>query len=92
MRLTVHRTGQYREEMVRKRVRLRFKPATLAATARVFKLSPATRRRIRREVMEYLEKYKGSLGLSNGRGTPVRSQRRAAHKTAYRSAHAGRTR
>ncbi len=78
--------------MARKRVRLRFEPATFAATARVFKLSPATRRRIHREVTEYLEKYKASLGLSNGRGTPAKSHRQAAHKTAYRSAHAGRAR
>ena len=73
-------------------MRLRFKPATFAATARVFKLSPATRRRIHREVTEYIEKYKDSLNLSNGRGTPVKPPRHAPHKTAHRSAYTGRAR
>jgi hypothetical protein len=40
---------------------------TFAATARVFKLSAATRRRISREVEEFLEKHKDALAAANGR-------------------------
>ena len=50
-----------------------------------FKVSPARQRRIRREVMEFIEKYKDSLGLSNNRS-------RTAHKSGKCSARAGRAR
>ncbi len=66
-------------------MRLSFKPATPAAIARAFKVSPARQRRIRREVLEFVEKYKVSLGLSN-------SRRRTAPKSGKRSAHAGHAR
>ena len=68
-------------------MRLSFKPATPAAIARAFKVSPARQRRIRREVMEFIEKYKDSLGLSNSRGNSVKSRGRATRRTAHRSIH-----
>ena len=53
--------------MVRRRVRLSSKWPTFAETARVFKLSPATQRRISRQVDEFLEKHKELLAATNGR-------------------------
>ena len=40
---------------------------TFAETARVFRLSPVTQRRISREVDEFLEKHKELLATANGR-------------------------
>jgi hypothetical protein len=70
--------------MTRRRVHLSSKWPTLAETARVFKLSAATQRRISREVAEFLKKYKGELSAGNGRATAVKSPRRAARKAAHR--------
>ena len=53
--------------MACRRVRLTSKWPTLAETARVFKLSAATQRRLSREVDEFLEKYKAPAGGANGR-------------------------
>ena len=53
--------------MARRRVRLTSRWPTLAETARVFKLSAATQRRLSREVAKYMEKYKASLAASNRR-------------------------
>ena len=72
--------------MARRRVRLTSKWPTLAETARVFKLSAATQRRLSREVAKYMEKYKDSLAAANGRGTAVKRRRSAARKAAYRPA------
>ena len=69
--------------MARYRMRLSSKWPTFAATARVFKLSAATRRRISREVEEFLEKHNDALA-ANGRGTAVKSHRRVARKAAHR--------
>ena len=55
--------------MARRRVRLSSKWPTFAETARVFKLSPATQRRISRQVDEILEKHKELLAATNGRRT-----------------------
>jgi hypothetical protein len=67
-------------------MRLSSKWPSFAATARVFKLSAATRRRISREVEEFLEKHKDALATANGRGTAVKSRRRVARKVANRPA------
>ena len=72
--------------MARRRVRLTSRWPTLAETARVFKLSAATQRRLSREVKKFLEKYKDSLAAANGRGTAVKPRRSAARKAAYRPA------
>jgi len=72
--------------MARRRVRLTSRWPTLAETARVFKLSAATQRRLSREVAKYMEKYKDSLAAANGRGTAVKPQRGAARKAVYRPA------
>jgi hypothetical protein len=72
--------------MARRRIRLRSKWPTLAATARVFKLSAATQRRISREVEEFLEKHKDALASAKGRGAVVKSDRRVARKAAHRPA------
>jgi hypothetical protein len=72
--------------MARRRIRLRSKWPTLAATARVFKLSAATQRRISREVEEVLEKHKDALASAKGRGAVVKSDRRVARKAAHRPA------
>jgi len=69
-------------------MRLSSKWPTFAATARVFKLSAATRRRISREVEEFLEKHKAALAAANGRGTAVKPHRRIARKAAQRPARA----
>jgi hypothetical protein len=53
--------------MARRRVRLSSKWPTFAETARVFKLSAATQRRISRQVDEFLEKRKDLLAAANGR-------------------------
>jgi len=53
--------------MARRRVRLSSKWPTFAETARVFKLSAATQRRISRQVDEFLEKRKDVLAAANGR-------------------------
>lgn len=71
--------------MARRRVRLTSRWPTLAETARVFKLSAATQRRLSREVAKFLEKYKDSLA-ANGRGTAVTPRRSATRKAAYRPA------
>jgi len=84
--LTVRRPAAYRHGMARRRVRLSSKWPTFAATARVFKLSAATRRRISREVEEFLEKHKDVLAAANGGGTPVKSLRPVARKAAHRPA------
>jgi len=52
--------------MARRRERVSSKGPTFAETARVFKLSAATRRRISRQVDEFLEKRKDLLA-ANGR-------------------------
>jgi len=70
--------------MARRRVLLTSKWPTLAETARVFKLSTATQRRLSREVAKFLEKYKDSLAAANGRGTAAKSHRRVARKAAHR--------
>ena len=67
MRLTVRRAAGYRAVMARRRVRLSSKWPTFAETARVFKLSAATQRRISRQVDEFLEKHKDLLATGNGR-------------------------
>ena len=72
--------------MARRRVLLTSKWPTLAETARVFKLSTATQRRLSREVAKFLEKYKDSLAAANGRGTAVKPRRAAARKAVYRPA------
>ena len=72
--------------MARRRVRLTSRWPTLAETARVFKLSAATQRRLSREVAKFLEKYKDSLAAANGRGTAVKPRRSAARKASYRPA------
>ncbi len=82
IRLTARRPATYRDAMARRRVRLSSKWPTFAATARVFKLSAATRRRISREVEEFLKTHKDALA-DNGRGTAVKPHRRAARKPAY---------
>ena len=71
--------------MARRRMRLTSRWPTLAETARVFKLSAATQRRLSREVAKFLEKYRDSLA-ANGRGTAVKPRRSAARKAAYRPA------
>jgi len=53
--------------MARRRGRLTSKWPTFAEMARVFKLSAATRRRISRQVDEFLEKHKDLLATANGR-------------------------
>jgi hypothetical protein len=78
--------------MARRRVRLTSRWPTLAETARVFKLSAATQRRLSREVAKYMEKYKESLAAANGRGTAVKPPRSAARKAAYRPARVGHAR
>jgi len=70
--------------MARRRIRLSSKWPTFAATARVFKLSAATRRRISREVEEFLEKHRDALAAAKGRGTVVKSHRGVARKAAHR--------
>lgn len=72
--------------MARRRVRLSSKWPTFAATARVFNLSAATRRRISREVEEFLKKHKDVLAAANGRGTAVKSHRPVVRKTTHRPA------
>ena len=72
--------------MARRRVRLTSRWPTLAETARVFKLSAATQRRLSREVAKYMEKHKDSLAAANGRGTAVKPRRGAARKAVYRPA------
>ena len=72
--------------MARRRMRLTSRWPTLAETARVFKLSAATQRRLSREVAKYMEKYKESLAAANGRGTAVKRGRGAARKAAYHPA------
>jgi hypothetical protein len=72
--------------MGRRRVRLGGGWPTLAETARVFKLSAATQRRLSREVAKFLEKYKDSLAAANGRGTAVKPRRSAARKASNRPA------
>ena len=72
--------------MARRRMVLTSKWPTLAETARVFKLSAATQRRLSREVAKYMEKYKDSLAAANGRGTAVKPRRGVARKAAYRPA------
>jgi len=52
--------------MARRRVRLSNKWPTFAETARVFKLSAATQRRISRQVDEFLEKRKDLLPATTG--------------------------
>src|SRR5713226_7365353 len=66
-RLTARRRDQYRDDMTRRRVHLTGRWPTLAETARVFKLSAATQRRISREVAEVLKEYKEALAAGNGR-------------------------
>ena len=72
--------------MARRRVRLTSRWPTLAETARVFKLSAATWRKISRELDEFLEKCKASVAAADGRGTAVKPCRSAARKAAYRPA------
>jgi hypothetical protein len=55
------------------------KRPTFAATARIFKLSAATRRRISREVEEFLRTHKDALAAANGRGTAMKLHGRASH-------------
>ncbi len=78
--------------MARRRVRLTSRWPTLAETARVFKLSAATQRRLSREVAKYMEKYKESLAAANGRGPAVKPRRSAVRKAAYRPARASHAR
>jgi hypothetical protein len=78
--------------MARRRVRLTSRWPTLAETARIFKLSAATQRRLSREVAKYMEKYKESLAAANGRGTAVKPRRAAARKAVYRPARASHAR
>ena len=82
--MTARRTDQYRDDVTRRRVHLTSRWPTLAETARVFKLSAATQRRLSREVAEFLKKYKEELSAGNGRGTAVKSPGRAARKAAHR--------
>jgi hypothetical protein len=86
IRLTGSRATRYLDVMARRRVRLSSKWPTFAATARVFKLSAATRRRISREVDEFLEKHKGALAGANGRGTAPKGHQRAVRTVAHRPA------
>jgi len=81
--LTARRRDQYRDDMTRRRVHLTGRWPTLAETARVFKLSAATQRRISREVAEFLKEYREALAAGNGRGTAAKPPRRAARKAAY---------
>ena len=53
--------------MARRRIRLSKKWPTLAETARVFKISASTQRRLSRRVDEFLEKHRELLGAANGR-------------------------
>ena len=85
--MTARGRDQYRDDMIRRRVHLTGRWPTLAETARVFKLSAATQRRISREVAEFLKEYKEALAAGNGRDAAVKPPRRAARKAAY---HAGR--
>jgi len=73
-------------------MRLSSKWPTFAATARVFKLSAATRRRISREVEEFLEKHKDALAAANGRGIAVKPHRRVARKAVHRAIRASHAR
>jgi hypothetical protein len=53
--------------MVRRKIRLSKKWPTLAETARVFRISATTQRRLSRQVDEFLEKHRELLGAANGR-------------------------
>jgi hypothetical protein len=70
--------------MARRKIRLSSKWPTFAGTARVFNLSAATRRRISREVEEFLKTHKDALAAANGRGTAVKSRRHVARKAVHR--------
>ncbi len=92
IRLTGRRAAGYRDRVARRKIRLSSKWPTFAATARVFNLSAATRRRISREVEEFLKTHKDALAAANGRGTAVNSHRRVTRKVAHRPvrvSHAG---
>ncbi len=78
--------------MARRRMRLTSKWPTLAETARVFKLSAATQRRLSREVAKYMEKHKESLAAANGRDIAAKPRRSAVRKAAYRPARASHAR
>ena len=86
IRLTDRRAAGYRDGMARRKIRLSSKWPTFAATARVFNLSAATRRRISREVEEFLKTHKDALAAANGRGIAVKSHRRVIRRAAHRPA------